>query len=73
MLGSLRIFNETMTTVSKAVTMQRSRNDEVIGKVFIALGNGMRQCLICDGVFTKRCAAAHADAVCHPPKGNSGT
>ena len=61
-----------MTTRSKAVAMQRSRNDEVIGKVFVALGQDMRQCLICDGVFTKQGAAAHADAVCHPPKGNSG-
>lgn len=60
-----------MTTVSKAVTMQRSRNDEVIGKVFIALGRGMRQCLICDGAFTKQGAAAHAGTVCNPPKGNS--
>ena len=60
-----------MTTVSKAVTMQRSRNDEVIGKVFIALSQDMRQCLICDGVFTKQGSAAHADAVCHPPKRNS--
>jgi hypothetical protein len=61
-----------MTTVSKAVTMQRSRNDEVIGKVFIALGNGMRQCLICDGVFTKRGAAAHTGVACRPSEGNSG-
>jgi hypothetical protein len=28
----------------------------------------MRQCLICDGVFTRQGAAAHADAVCHPRK-----
>ena len=61
-----------MTTVSKAVTMQPSRNDEVIGKVFIALGNGMRQCLICDGVFTKRGAAAHTGVACRPSEGNSG-
>ena len=61
-----------MTTVSKAVTMQRSRNDEVIGKVFIALGNWMRQCLICDGVFTTQGAAAHAGTICHPSEGDSG-
>jgi hypothetical protein len=61
-----------MTTVSKAVTMQPSRNDEVIGKVFIALGKGMRQCLICDGVFTTQGAAAHAGVACHPSEGNSG-
>jgi len=60
-----------MTTVSKAVTMQRSRNDEVIGKIFVALSQEMRQCLICEGFFTTQGAAAHADAVCHPPKANS--
>jgi hypothetical protein len=32
--------------------MQQSRNDEVIGKIFVALSQDMRQCLICDGVFT---------------------
>jgi hypothetical protein len=31
----------------------------------------VRKCLICDGVFTKQGSAAHADAVCHPPNGNS--
>ena len=29
-----------MTTGAKAVAMQRSRNDEVIGKIFVALGQG---------------------------------
>ena len=53
--------------------MQQSRNDEVIGKIFVALSQDMRQCLICDGVFTKQGAAAHAGTVCHPPKGDSGT
>jgi hypothetical protein len=31
----------------------------------------MRQCLICDGVFTKQGAAEHAGTVCHPSKGDS--
>jgi len=31
-----------------------------IGKVFYVLGQGMRQCLICDGVFTGQAAAEHA-------------
>lgn len=60
-----------MTTRAKAVTMQRSRNDEVIGKIFVALGQDMRRCLICDGIFTRQGAAEHADAVCYPSKGNS--
>jgi hypothetical protein len=32
--------------------MQQSRNDDVVGKIFVALSQDMRQCLICDGVFT---------------------
>jgi hypothetical protein len=55
-----------MTTRAKAGAMQRSRNDEVIGKIFVALSQDMRQCLICDVVFTKQRAAAHAGTVCHP-------
>jgi len=51
--------------------MQRSRNDEVIGKIFVALGQDMRQCLICDGVFTRQGAAAHAGVACQPSEGNS--
>jgi len=35
-----------------------------IGKVFVALGQGMRRCFICDGVFTTRQAAEHATAPC---------
>ena len=61
-----------MTTGGRAVLMQQSRNDEVIGKIFVALSKDMRQCLICDGVFTKQGAAAHAGAVCHPSEGDSG-
>ena len=60
-----------MTTVSKAVTMQRSRNDEVIGKIFVALPQDMRQCLICDGFFTTQGAAAHAGTICHPSDSRS--
>ena len=52
--------------------MQQSRNDEVIGKIFVALSQGMRQCLICDGVFTRLSAAAHAGAPCHQSEGDSG-
>ncbi len=48
--------------------MQRSQNDEVIGKLFVALSQNMRQCLICDGVFTTQGAAEHARGVCHIPR-----
>jgi hypothetical protein len=52
--------------------MQQSRNDEVIGKIFVALGEDMRRCLICDSVFTTLGAATHAGAPCDPSKEHSG-
>ena len=32
-------------------------SDDHVGKVFVALGHGMRRCLICDDVFTRPGAA----------------
>jgi hypothetical protein len=55
-----------MTTGGRAVLMQQSRNDEVIGKIFVALSQDMRRCLICDGVFTKQGAAEHVRVLCTP-------
>ncbi len=37
-----------------------------IGKVFVALGQGMRQCLVCGDIFTRQAAPEHAGMVCHP-------
>ena len=45
-------------------------SDEVIGKIFLALSQDSRQCLICDCVFSRQGAAEHAGAVCHPSDGN---
>jgi len=66
LLGSLRISKQTMTTGGRAVPMQQARNDEVIGKIFVALSQDMRQCLICDGVFTKQGSADHSATPCYP-------
>jgi hypothetical protein len=55
-----------MTTGGRAVPMQQSRNDEVIGKIFVALSQDMRQCLICEGVFTRRAASEHSAVPCMP-------
>ncbi|MGB6734147.1 MAG: hypothetical protein WBE55_00100 [Candidatus Sulfotelmatobacter sp.] len=46
--------------------MQQSRNDEVVGKIFVALSQDMRQCLICDGVFPAQGAADHSATPCYP-------
>jgi hypothetical protein len=42
-----------------------------IGKVFIALAQDVRKCLICDGMFTRQGAAEHSDTVCHSRPGRS--
>ena len=42
-----------------------------IGKVFYVLDQDMRQCLICDGVFTGRAAAEHAGTACLPSQKSS--
>jgi hypothetical protein len=55
-----------MTTGGRAVPMQQSRNDEVVGKIFVALSQDMRQCLICDGVFTRHSASEHVAVACRP-------
>jgi hypothetical protein len=36
-----------------------------VGKMFVALDQGMRKCLICDCVFTPQGAAEHASMVCY--------
>jgi hypothetical protein len=43
-----------------------------VGKVFVALSDGMRLCLICEGVFTRQAAAEHARTVCYPLERDSG-
>jgi hypothetical protein len=53
--------------------MQQSRNDELVGKIFVALSQDMRRCLICGGVFTTQGAAAHAGTICHPSEGILGS
>ena len=35
------------------------------GKVFIALGQDVRQCLVCEGLFTRRAAFEHFDVSMH--------
>ncbi len=37
-----------------------------IGKVFLVVGQDVRQCLICDGVFTRQAASEHSTVLCMP-------
>jgi hypothetical protein len=41
-------------------------SDDQIGKIFVALSQDMRQCLICDGVFPTQGAADHSATLCYP-------
>jgi len=43
-----------------------SMRTEQIGKVFLVVGQDVRECLICEGVFTQRAASEHAKVICHP-------
>jgi hypothetical protein len=40
------------------------RQDEQIGKVFRAVGDDLRQCLVCDQVFTRQAGREHAEMNC---------
>ncbi len=37
-----------------------------IGKVFVALVQDMRRCLVCEQLFTRRAASEHAAVTCMP-------
>jgi hypothetical protein len=39
-----------------------------IGKVFAAVGQDVRKCLVCEQLFTRRASAEHAKVVCHPAR-----
>lgn len=43
---------------------------EQVGKVFIVT-HGMRQCLICNALFTRDGAAKHAGTACYPKQQSS--
>jgi hypothetical protein len=38
------------------------------GKVFHVVGQDVRKCLICEGVFTRLASAEHSRVVCCPTK-----
>ena len=42
-----------------------TRTDQ-IGKVFIVVGQDMRECLVCEQFFSRRSSAKHASVPCYP-------
>jgi hypothetical protein len=61
--GSLLI---DMTADEKTQRDAGSIHADQIGKVFAAVGQGKRRCLICDGEFTRQTASEHANVLCKP-------
>ena len=57
-----------MTTNDQSSRGAAATSADEIGIVFIAIAKDLRLCLICDGVFTRKAAAEHSDAVCHSPR-----
>ena len=49
----------------KTLSASNGKVDQV-GKAFMVLGQGIRQCLVCDETFSRQAAAAHAIRVCYP-------
>jgi hypothetical protein len=45
-----------------------ARTDQV-GKVFLVVGQRVRQCLVCEELFTRRAASEHATVPCMPGTG----
>jgi hypothetical protein len=48
-----------------------STNSEQVGKVFLALAKDLRQCLVCDELFTREAGAKHAGTTCFPNRQSS--
>jgi hypothetical protein len=42
-----------------------ARTDQV-GKVFVVVGQRVRQCLVCEELFTRRASAEHSKVICYP-------
>ena len=45
-------------------------HDERVGKVFLVVADDMRQCLICDRVFSRQASFEHSTSICYPAPSN---
>ena len=52
--------------------MKKDASVDVVGKVFIAVSQDVRRCLICESLFTRKGAALHTRTICRPSAGDSG-
>jgi hypothetical protein len=44
----------------------RAKDTDHIGKVFVVRRHGLRECLVCGELFTRRTAPSHAEVNCYP-------
>jgi hypothetical protein len=54
------------TTDLEEIRGRALTNGDQIGKVFIAIGDNVRRCLICNRMFTRQNAAQHSFEICCP-------
>jgi len=54
-----------MTADEKTRRDAGSTRTERIGKVFVAVGQDVRKCLVCEQLFTWQAASEHAKVACH--------
>lgn len=41
-------------------------SEDQIGKPFVVMAGNIRQCLVCEGLFTRQTAPNHAQVICYP-------
>lgn len=46
-------------------------NDEKVAKIFIVIADDVRQCLICDRMFSRNESFQHSKTICYPPDSNA--
>jgi hypothetical protein len=63
----------TMITNDQSSFKAAVNRPDHVGKLFLALGHGMRRCVVCDDLFTAKQAAEHANVPCFPSPDSWGT
>jgi hypothetical protein len=55
-----------MTADEKTARDTGSTRTDQVSKVFLVVGQRVRQCLVCEELFTRRASAEHAKVICYP-------
>ena len=57
-----------MTTNDQSSRSTDVTDDDVVGKIFIALADDMRQCVTCEKVFPRNQSFEHSNFPCYPKR-----